>query len=71
MFGLLSNVEILWLLEEVVIAASLSPAGAANEDDDEEMAKVASKREELEGSFMKIKGVAGNNYSKMKNRRKR
>lgn len=71
MFGLLSDVEILWLLEEVVIAASLSPPGTANEDDDEEMAKVASKREELEGSFMKIKVVAGNNYSKMENRRKR
>lgn len=64
-----SKVEILWLLEEVVIAASFSPAGAANEEDDEEMANVASKKEELEGSFMTV--VAGNNYSKMKNRRKR
>jgi len=64
-----SKVEMLWLLEEVVIAASFSPAGAANEEDDEEMANVASKKEELEGSFMTV--VAGNNYSKMKNRRKR
>jgi len=46
------------LLEEVVITASLSPAGAASVDDDEEMANVASNREELEDSFM-IKGCSG------------
>ena len=31
---------------------SHSPAGAASVEDDEEMAKVASNRDELEGSFM-------------------
>jgi len=34
---------------------SHSPDGAASEDDDEEMANVASNREELEGSFMMIR----------------
>ena len=42
-----------------MITASLSPAGAASVDDDEEMANVASKREELEGSFMMIRGCSG------------
>lgn len=52
-----SNAEMRWLLEEVVIAASPSPAGAASVDDDEEMAKVASKNEELAGNFIMIKVV--------------
>jgi hypothetical protein len=47
------------LLEEVVITASLSPAGAASVDEDEERANVASNMEELEGSFMMIKGCSG------------
>jgi len=41
-----------------VITASLSPAGAASVDDDEEMANVTSNREELEDSFM-IEGCSG------------
>jgi hypothetical protein len=53
-----SNAEIRWLLEEVVIAVSPSPAGAASVDDDEEMANVASNSEELAGNFIKIKVVA-------------
>ena len=53
-----------------MIAASPSPAGAANVDEEEEMASVASNREELEGSFIIIQVVAENNYSKMDNRRK-
>ena len=52
-----SNAEIRWLLEEVVIAVSPSPAGAASVDDDEEMANVASNSEELGGSFIEIKFV--------------
>jgi hypothetical protein len=52
-----SNAEIRWLLEDVVIAASPSPAGAASVEDDEEMANVASNSEELEGSFIMIKVV--------------
>lgn len=48
--------EIRWLLE-VVIAASLSPAGAASVDEDEEMANVASNSEELAGSFIMVKIV--------------
>ena len=50
-----SNADIRWLLEEVVIAASPSPAGAASVDDDEEMANVASNSEELAGNFIIIK----------------
>jgi hypothetical protein len=52
-----SNAEIRWWLEEVVIAASPSPAGAASVDDDEEMANVASNSEELAGNFIMIKVV--------------
>ena len=51
-----NNAEIRWLLEEVVIAASLS-AGAASVEDDEEIANVASNSEELAGSFITIKVV--------------
>ena len=65
-----SNAEIRWLLEEVVIAASPSPAGAASVEDDEEMANVASNSEELGGSFIMI--VCRVKYdSKMENRRKK
>ena len=57
MSELLRNAEMRWLLEEVVIAVSPSLAGAARVDEEEEMAKVASNREELEGSFMMVKIV--------------
>lgn len=41
-----------------MIAVSQSVAGAANVDEDEEMANVASNKEELAGSFIVIKIVA-------------
>lgn len=44
------------MLEEVVKLVSPGPVGAAKLDEDDEMAKVAKRIEELEGNFM-IKGV--------------
>ena len=40
------------MLEEVVKLVSPGPAGAAKLDEEDEMAKVAKRTEELEGSFM-------------------
>ena len=59
------NADIRWLLEEVVIAASPSPAGAASVDDEEEMANVASNSEELAGNFIIKVSIDGKQKGKM------
>lgn len=41
-----------WLLEELAKPVSPGTVGAAKLEEDDEIAKVARKREELEGNFM-------------------